>query len=397
MKNIGFVCDVRIQNPPFNYTHIAVLDRAVPMAAILAEAGVELFLYSPHHVDPETGLATGYIIEESTFVKVCRPVPAINGIWFYNYFKQENNEYGMSIVQFREWAMQHQRMIFPSREFSRLISDKYSSYLEIAKIDKALHLPTQRYKNSADQLSSFLETQGVFLKPRFGGHGDGIFVVERHDESYNLRFYKEGIRWVASTSSLGAIVTNIKSLSAQGEYVIQPAINTRRYGDQTFDVRVMMVPSGNAWRCFPLLRLGGAGNDVSNVGQGGTLHDPKDILNKIYPRQQTELILDQIKDISLCLGNLLGRRYANGIPELALDFILDKDDKPWLVEMNIQPGMVFPGIQYRKVFYASYGNIFQLSEQEKVAYDNYTHPYGVCLAEYFLQRLKALNTPEITA
>lgn len=365
------------------------------MAEELAHAGAELFLYSPHYVDTATGMAKGFSLASDGFTPTYRAVPHINGNWYYGYYPHDGDGHTMSMPQFREWARCNQRSIFPSHEFSCLAADKLLSHDLITQFDSTLPPFTQEFRHSTEQLSKALDAYGmVFLKPRFGGHGDGILVIEAQGGCYDARLHKDGLRWQTSTTSLHAIIANIQSLAHNSNYVIQPAINAQCHEGRVFDIRVMLVATGDTWCNFPTVRQGAAGNDISNIGQGGTLHAAEEFMGHLYPATEVRQILAQVNHISLGFGEFLQHRFGNTIPELALDFVLDRTGKPWLVEFNIQPGMVFPGLKQREVFYATYQDIFHLTDDERPVYERYTRPYGACLGRFFAHQIQTLAVPE---
>jgi len=392
LPTVGFICDARIVPHPFNRHHVATLDRAVPLAEALQSLGVELFLFSPHHVNPRKGMATGFVIENGRFVQVSRPVPRVNGNWYYNLYPAERTAANMSMAAFVDWGELRDIHVHPSLKFSILVCDKYVSYRAISQVMPDLQPHTELFEHSATQLESALQKhRRIFLKPRYGGHGDGIFVIEKSASGFDARFYLNHMRWSATTASLGTLAQNLGKFAGTTPYILQAAVDTHIHGDKVFDVRVMLVNVGNTWACFPLIRLGAQASDVSNVGQGGTSEEPVEILERFYSRPAAVSILDNIKHVSIQIARHFDEQYPPGIPELALDVVIDQEDSPRLLEINIQPAMGFPGAVRASAFYQTYQDIFHLSKDEQAVYDKYTRPYGQCLARYFYSQL--MGTP----
>ncbi|MDP2829176.1 MAG: YheC/YheD family protein [Sulfuricellaceae bacterium] len=394
LRTIGFLCDARLVRHPFSNHHAATLDRVVPMSDTLKELGVELFLFSPHHVDARHAEASGFVLENGDFIQATRSVPRINGNWYFNLYPKEKNPANMSMAEFIKWGQSRDINVYPSLDFSILVNDKYASYQAISRLIPNVQPYSEIFNFSIAQLEHFLSIHTrVFLKPRYGGHGDGIVVLDRAAKELCARFYLSGMRWLATTTSLTTFILSMKKLTGTAQYIIQTGIDTETYDDRVFDVRVMLVNNGHNWIYFPFIRLGGASNDVSNIGQGGTAEEAVQILEKLYSRPIAEAILANIKHFSMQIASHLSQQFPPGISELALDIVLDKDQRPWLIEINIQPAMGFPGVVRKDAYYLTYQDIFHPNEEEMPVYEKYTKPYGQCLAQYFYSQLNETSRP----
>ena len=145
----------------------------------------------------------------------------------------------------------------------------------------------------------FIKTDKIVLKPRDGSNGNGIIIMSKKNLSNGIK----------------------------KNTIIQEFVNTS-HGicgvKKIHDLRVVII-DGKIDHCY--IRTPANGSLLCNVAQGG---------RKIFLKN-SELpssILRRVKIIDSHLEHYGPRIYT-------ADFMMDENKKPWLVELNSKPGMLY--------------------------------------------------------
>lgn len=151
-------------------------------------------------------------------------------------------------------------------------------------------------ENVSEMLEQF---DRVVLKPRYDFGGRGVKIIDSIEEFEP----EEDLlvqRFIDSSSG-------IPELGMDGVH----------------DLRVIVV-NGEESTCF--VRTPDEGF-ISNVSRGGEMHHIElgDIPESVHP------VIGEVEEVFGDLGN---RVYA-------IDFIFDRNEKPWILEMNSKPGLLF--------------------------------------------------------
>ena len=381
VNRIGFMFNFREGTFP---DRPYLLYRMVPMAELLRESGSQLFMYSPRHVDPDTGTVLGYVIDNGRFVETESAVPHVNGNWYLGSDLSIHGE-GMSGPQFQRWAKDNDIEIYPPPDFSRLLKDKYRTFRLLAKFDRTLHPHTELYVPARDQVAQFLDRgDAVYLKPRRGNQGNGVLVLERDAEGFRLARYERKRRHVTTGEALPALVEAINRVVGDERYVIQEGIDVERCGDASFIVRVIMVHDGQRWHWIHKAVRAAPGSHVANTSQGGSNHTLVDLFSMVYTHQDVDWLVDRVRHVSFAITSYLEGRYPDRLMEIAFDFVIDRQRNVHIVELNTHPGMTKPGMPLHNAF----EDIFNRTPQEQVLYDRYVVGHATHLARFLQKKLQ---------
>jgi len=184
-------------------------------------------------------------------------------------------------------------------ELEEICKDKLKTYRKFPE-----HVPETRMANKKN-VEELLEENGrVVLKPRYDFGGKGVEVID------DLRDYEPRKdllvqRFVDSS-------TGINDLGVDGVH----------------DLRVIMVDDKPA---ASFVRTPDEGF-ISNVARGGSMH---------------HFEVDEIPEQALNIAKEIDEEFHEmGKRVYAVDFIFDSEGKPWILEMNSKPGLVFYGDEY---------------------------------------------------
>ncbi|MBE3549873.1 MAG: hypothetical protein BLITH_0264 [Brockia lithotrophica] len=242
--------------------------------------------------------------------------------------------------------------------------DKWAVHQCLAATSLRRYLPPTTPYTDGAHLRRVLEEWGsVYLKPRNGSGGRGIFVLTRLDPSSEpadssptsvsagektprtLRGEELPVRIRTSTSEEPAVLSlrdflrrTHRRLRRHG-YLVQHALPALRLRGRPADVRAVVVWDGERWRvASAVLRLGRPGSPVSNIAQGGTalpLRRTWTRLRHLYPRlPRTDAPLRRLA--RLAAQALDGCAFVP-IGELGVDLLPTPDGRTYLLELNAKP------------------------------------------------------------
>ena len=181
-------------------------------------------------------------------------------------------------------------------ELEEICKDKLKTYEKFPE-----HVPETRIADE-ENVEQFLDEDGrVVLKPRYDFGGKGVKVID-NIEDYEPEEDLLVQRFVDSS-------TGITDLGIAGVH----------------DLRVIMVDDKPA---ATFVRTPDEGF-ISNVARGGSMH---------------HFEVEEIPEQTLNIAEEVDKKFQDlGKRVYAIDFIFDSEGKPWILEMNSKPGLVFYG------------------------------------------------------
>lgn len=184
----------------------------------------------------------------------------------------------------------------------------------------------------------------VYLKPSWGGGGNGIFKVERIKSQegwqYSLHFRKRK-KWFTEFKRLyRTILRKIRKLNKERhQYLVQQGIKLLQFENCLFDIRSVVqlhveqdqfIYRGN------FVRLGAPNKIVTNMAKGGKAMSLDKVLAPYMNKDEVDEIQHTIQTVSVHIASLL-RKKCSKVMEAGLDFGLDQDFKLWLIKVNLEP------------------------------------------------------------
>jgi len=378
VKLVGLLCNCTADGDPKQQLSASLINRAFLIDELLAPADIRVFLYSPKDVAP-TGDVPGYVREGEDLVAARRPVPRVNAN--LTYATRRLLEQGMGYRRFKEWTRQHGIGIYVPYEFSELVSNKRKAYEVVRAYDESLHPHTEDFVGSAVQIESFLaRSELVFVKPRAGNKGNRIFVLRRAGSEFSLKYYDTRARRSFPRISLKAALALVDVAAGEEHYVLQEGVESLRYQDAVFDVRVVMVHDGRGWHAIFETRLAPPDSDLSNVFQGGSIRVTGELLASMLGATESHALEERVRRVSLGLAERLESLYPAALPEMGFDFVLDRGRRLHLVEVNAKPGLAGVG---------SESKLFDWKAEDEALHEVWSRPHAKHLAGFLRHKLEA--------
>jgi glutathione synthase/RimK-type ligase-like ATP-grasp enzyme len=379
MTQIGVLCNVDVDGDPREQLSASVINRTFLIGGLLADAGVRLFVYCPKDVAP-SGEVRGFRLEDQQLVPSRLPVPRVNANWSYR--TRQLLRHGMGYESFKHWMRTRGNDVYVPYEFSELVSNKLKAYENVRAWNESLHPHTEGFAGSPAQIEAFLaRSKTVFLKPRAGHKGNRVFVLRRADQGYALEYYDSRERRSFPRVSLAAVLGLVEAAAGREWYVVQEGVESLRYEGSVFDVRVVMVHDGEDWHALFESRVSPPGSELSNVYQGGTIRRTQELLTATVGEQASGAVEQRLHEISVGLARHFESQFPGALPEIGLDFVIDAQATPRLVEVNAKPGISGIGSE-RKVF--------DWTEDERAVHEQWTMPHMKHLAGFLRRKVRAV-------
>jgi len=184
--------------------------------------------------------------------------------------------------------------------FTLLANNKfYTSLLFPKYFKKSYRVST---KKELSELVNIFDTKKVVLKPTRGSGGDGVKIINKKE-----------------ISSLGRLESGIIA-----QEFVDSSNGIDGITEGTHDLRLVFV---NNELIYCYIRQPKKGSLLANVSQGGSM--------QIIGRQEMPTSIHQlIDDVQSTFNQYPQKIYT-------IDLIFDKNQRPWIVELNTMPGIYF--------------------------------------------------------
>ncbi|MBE1442245.1 YheC/YheD family protein [Paenibacillus sp. OAS669] len=253
-----------------------------------------------------------------------------------------------------------------SKKYNRFVVSKWTKTCVLSENTKIrAHIPpTEKMTHSS--LKSMLDKyRMVYIKPDKGTFGIGVMRVEvDSDASKPVYRYQSGSE-IRKFASYDDMYDSIIDLTKNRLYLVQMGIHLTKYLKRSFDIRVHVQQSPQKkWETTGIIgRVADPKKIVTNVHNGGQIKSIETLLKAYLPADKQKIFIRYLKKLGLVTAEELFKTYK-GIKEVGLDIALDKDLKPWILEVNTNPDpYIFNRLKdktmYRKVYrYAkAYGRV----------------------------------------
>ncbi len=206
------------------------------------------------------------------------------------------------------------------------------------------HIPLTK-RLSLTSLSQMLHAyQMVYVKPVFGSMGRGVMRVWSHSPSYDGA--NDGASGYAyqlagrkrSFRTLSGLYRAIRKDAKGKSYLVQQGVHLLSYEGRPYDFRVVVQrsPAGEWEATGTVARIAHPGKIVTNGSQGGTILPAEQVLQPYSPPYR---IKEQIRELE-AMGLATARKLRSTFPqqnEYGLDIAVDRNMKPWILEVNTRP------------------------------------------------------------
>ncbi|MFD3274109.1 YheC/YheD family protein [Paenibacillus dendritiformis] len=191
----------------------------------------------------------------------------------------------------------------------------------------------------------------VYVKPDAGTHGKGVMRAKKRSKaSFELR---EGLSSKVFRT-MNQLQSGIKSRIGKRKYLVQQGIHMMSHRGRKFDLRVLVQKNlNNQWEAMSILgRKAAANKIVTNVSNGGSMESLSTLLRPHMNQSSIRKLRRELNQMGLSVGKQLSTKYR-GLKQIGLDIALDKNMRPWILEVNTRPAIyvyrTFNPSAYRRI------------------------------------------------
>lgn len=190
--------------------------------------------------------------------------------------------------------------------------------------------------NSSENLERMLKDYSlVYVKPDKGRGGERVIAVQLNKAGHYRVHYKTHIQ---DNMSFDAVKSFIAAVMQNKKSIVQQGIKLMRIKNTPIDLRVHIQKPYKKWEATGfLVKIAAPGKIVTNRHSGGTLVNFKEGLAKAgLKKRKIVKLTDKLIYLGERAAATLNKKYS-GLRELGVDFALDKEGRPWILEVNTRP------------------------------------------------------------
>ena len=325
---VGIVTD-RIQNSQFGTIH-AFLEE-------LQAYGSEqhIFVYVFHFENLYHDYVNGYLYSsaQKKWKEAKLPLPHV----VHNRIHSRLVERSEKAKQFFEKLTQAKIPYFNER-----FLNKWYVYEVLSNHEHLLpYLPDTKLLNGRRTFEEMVNKHNLlFLKPVHGSQGKNIFKVEPKEASFLLDYSTFSGEIEKEFPTIQLLYEAIQPRLQKQRYIIQQGIQLLAYEEERpLDFRLLCHRiSETEWGVTSTIaRVSSKNEFVSNLSRGGELFKIDKALVDHFDKKTIVQIGQLLKEIAIEAALIIDN-CADGIyGEFGIDLALDKDGKPWIIEINTKP------------------------------------------------------------
>jgi len=190
-----------------------------------------------------------------------------------------------------------------------------------------------------EMLADFLRTHhGAVIKRVDGSRGVGLLFIVRETGGWTVKYKGKEHRGTLEEAA-GFVASRIAGRLRYRQFVAQRFIRSVAADGRAADIRVHVQRGGDGefgvTRGYA--RLAEAGIPLANTSRGGYQGPIEGFLSQRAVRDPGE-IEDELKRVALEIAEIQSATHETPLAELGIDFLIDDDDRIWIVETNVFPG-----------------------------------------------------------
>ncbi|WP_127490573.1 YheC/YheD family endospore coat-associated protein [Paenibacillus glycanilyticus] len=311
----------------------SVLKQYLPYKA----ADLKLFCFTPSSIDWNKKRITGLYRSTGKWVAGKFPFPQV----LYNRCYDTDQE----IITRLEAEIGRHRCFNQINRFDKLeIYNMLSRWL-------ADYLPETIAYDEEKAVQLLENHKIIYLKPSCGHKGIGVYRAEwKNEEEIHIgQHYFSPEVIVKDTMQF---LVHMNKLIDTTPYIIQKGIPMQQIKNRNFDIRALVQKNEKGlWSVTNLIsRVAYKGSYNTSIFDNACLS--QDVLKRLFPPKKVNSIVRSIYDVSLRTAEIIDTESNYHMGEFSVDFVLDNDAHPWIVELNGKPQKdLYNGLQSRSVVY----------------------------------------------
>lgn len=301
-------------------------DRLIAMTA--KEINGDAIFFNIEGVDFDKKIIKGRRLRNGVWVESASLFPDI----FFNDLPQSNALYQKYLQLER---VSNRRLLIHHRTIDKAgCNSLFKNYPDIMP-----HLVPTFSVDKVSQIIALLEQyRRIVLKPNSSHKGYGIKFIRQYDDTKYELLHETGKTELLTVTELSAA---LEKLLPEKRYHIQPEIISHLKGTNfPFVIRSYMGRGINGqWHnLFNYAAMDYQTGGVVNVSIGSALQFFPNFLERQFEPEAREVFIKKLRELSFKIVKAYQENLDEEIDAVGIDYVIDPDGKPYMVEINYYPG-----------------------------------------------------------
>lgn len=213
---------------------------------------------------------------------------------------------------------------------------KWAVYKALEKSCVDSHLPSTFLYDRANISELLARFNLLFIKPVYGRRGVRVHRIELKDDGDTfISLHSLAPRYLARKNE--NLQGKLNELLGSKQYIVQKGIRSIQVDGCYYDLRVLMQKDLHGTWAVSAVTCRVAYEDFFNTGIYKGIYDAETFLPQLLPqRKMREMLLQSLHEISVNATARLETQLGL-LGELSVDFMVDEEWKPWIIELNGKP------------------------------------------------------------
>ncbi|MFZ7104268.1 MAG: YheC/YheD family protein [Peptococcaceae bacterium] len=279
--------------------------------------GIDLFVFSPQGINWRQKKIKGLVLENNEWKNKTCPFP----LAVYNrlYLKK------------KKLVTKLEKVIGKNKVFNAVTKfDKWEINTILQKSNVADYLPATFIYTESSLYELLEKYQFLIFKPSVSCLGRQVYLVEHSADHHYLLYHNLNLPKIKTTDKT-ELVNKLTELISQEPFIVQQFIPPDQIDGKIYDIRIYVQKNSyGQWTASgKFSRVGFCNSYISNYCQ--QLKSINDILQA--DNLLTKATLEKMESISIKTARAIEREIGH-LGEISVDFLLDRQGKPWIIEAN---------------------------------------------------------------
>ncbi|TXK76972.1 YheC/YheD family protein [Paenibacillus sp. N3.4] len=211
------------------------------------------------------------------------------------------------------------------------------------------YVPETRIYNHTNLRTMLNKYKMVYVKPVNGSFGQGVIRVDQ--DNVGKYRYQSG-KTIHAFRSFDPLFTSLNKNKSKKSYIVQQGIHLLTYKKKIFDTRIMVQKNASKkWEATGYIgRVAHPKKIVTNFHNSGKPLPLELLLASYMKDPKKKEYIAQLKRLGYNIAKQFQKNHA-GFKEIGVDVGIDKQLKPWIIEVNTAPDpFIFNQLNDKRMF-----------------------------------------------